>query len=85
MSDNYSRGWHALPLDKDGPRSYELIPGDYFLQAVPLGAGKHHFLLEYKPAAYSVGWVVTLISVFLYLAILCWLGQRRENFQMGIQ
>ncbi len=85
VSDNYSRGWHALPLDKDGPRSYELIPGDYFLQAVPLGAGKHHFLLEYKPAAYSVGWVVTLISVFLYLAILCWLGQRRENFRMGIQ
>jgi uncharacterized membrane protein YfhO len=81
VTDNYSEGWHARPLDGTGNDSYKVLPGDYFLQAIPLGAGCHHFLLEYEPAAFSLGLRVTEISVFLYLAVLYWLWRKRDNFQ----
>jgi uncharacterized membrane protein YfhO len=80
ITDNYSEGWHARPLDGDGQKSYKVLPGDYFLQAVPLGAGSHHFLLEYKPEAFSLGLRITEISIFLYLVILGWVWRRKLIF-----
>jgi hypothetical protein len=81
VTDNYSQGWHARPLDEVGQKFYEVIPGDYFLQAIPLDVGRHHFELEYTPRAFSLGLKVTGVSIFFYLAVLGWLWHNRENPQ----
>ncbi len=84
VTDNYGEGWHARALEESGQTQYEVIPGDFFLQAVPLGVGTHHFVLEYKPEAFWLGLRVTEISIFLYLAILYWLWRRRKMTQARI-
>ena len=84
VTDNYSDGWHARPLDGSGQNAYEVLPGDYFLQAIPLGAGSHHFQLEYQPGAFSLGIKVTGVSIFLYLAVIYWLWRKRDHPQVRI-
>jgi uncharacterized membrane protein YfhO len=84
VTDNYSEGWHALPLEKDLQNSYQVVPGDYFLQAIPLGAGRHHFMLEYKPSAYSLGLRISALSGFLYLFVLYELARRCKKTRTRI-
>jgi hypothetical protein len=79
VTDNYSEGWHALPLDKDFRNAYQVVPGDYFLQAIPLGAGRHHFMLEYQPTAFSLGIKISILSGFLYLVVLYRLWRERDK------
>lgn len=75
-TDNFSEGWRARALGDSAQKSYEVLPGDYFLQAIPLAAGKHHILLEYVPASFSLGLRVTLLSIFLYLVLTGWAWRR---------
>jgi hypothetical protein len=79
VTDNYSEGWHAIPINKDLVNRYQVVPGDYFLQAIPLGAGRHHFMLEYKPSAFSLGLRISALSGFLYLVVLYELVRRRKR------
>ena len=65
ITDNYSRGWHAVGQDPP-----EVVPGDYFLTAIPLKAGRHHFLLEYRPGSFEAGKWVSLFSGLLYVVML---------------
>ncbi len=67
LGENYTEGWKAKALPDSGQKDYRVIPADYILRAVPLGAGRHHFLLEYRPTAYVVGLWISLLSIFLYL------------------
>ena len=68
ISDNYSAGWHTLPLP--GMRAkpdYEVLPADHTLRGIPLLPGSHHFILEYRPMAYVVGKWVTIVSLVLWI------------------
>lgn len=80
ITDNYSRGWHTVGLP--GLDSYlpPIMPGDTFLTAVPLKAGKHHFLLEYKPLAFEAGKWVSIASLILYVGMLLgWFWKGRQH------
>ena len=67
ITDAYSNGWRARPLESSVQDTYQVLPADYTLQAVPLAAGHHHFELEYLPAAYQGGKWISLASILLFM------------------
>ena len=67
ITDAYSNGWHAHPLESSVQDTYQVLPADYTLQAVPLAAGHHHFQLDYLPAAYQEGKWISLASIILFM------------------
>ena len=76
VTDNYSPGWKAEALADSGQKDYQVLPGDYFLRAIPLKPGYHHFILKYRPVSFEIGKWVSLLSCFLYIAILLHLWRR---------
>ena len=84
VTDTFSDGWKArslLPAGGAGAQTrYQVLPADYCLRGIPLGAGHHKILLEYRPTAYVVGKWVSLASLCLYLAgaFAWWAGRRRR-------
>jgi hypothetical protein len=84
VTDNYSSGWRADSLPDSSQKEYEVLPGDYFLRAVPLKTGYHHFILRYRPGIFDVGKWVSLLSCFLYVAILLHLWKRHYSLGRNI-
>jgi hypothetical protein len=76
VTDNYSPGWKAEALPDSSQKDYQVLPGDYFLRAIPLEPGHHHFVLKYRPVSFEIGKWVSLLSCFLYIAILLHLWRR---------
>jgi len=67
ITDAYSNGWRAQPLEGSTQRAYQVLPANYVLQAVPLSAGHHHLQLEYLPAAWQKGKWISLVSIVGFL------------------
>ena len=72
ITDSYSKGWRAVALPGSVQQDYDLLPANYILRAVPLGAGNHHLRIEYAPAGYRIGKWISVVSLSLYAAILVW-------------
>jgi len=72
ITDAYSKGWRVRPLSQSTQKTYSVLPANYILQAIPLGPGKHTFVLEYSPLAFRVGKWISLVSVFIYAVVLSW-------------
>jgi hypothetical protein len=69
VTDNYSSGWRAVSMSGDSKR-YRVVPANYFLIAVPLEAGYHHFRLQYRPGAFEIGKWVSLLFGLIYIVML---------------
>ena len=76
ITDGYSKGWRIRHLRERGDGSLEVIPANYVLLAVPLPAGAHRLLLEYKPAGFLIGEGISLISLGLYFLLLTFYGAK---------
>lgn len=71
ITDLYTPAWRAVALQGSSQARYELLPANYILRAIPLGAGHHHLRVEYAPIEYRVGkWV----SIFSWLAFAIAIG-----------
>jgi uncharacterized membrane protein YfhO len=81
VTDNYDPGWEATSFDDSSQKKYKVLSGDYFLRAIPLNAGYHHFRLRYRPWAFEVGKWVSLLSCFLYIAILISVFRRNKSLE----
>jgi hypothetical protein len=68
ITDPYSRDWRAVSLPGSAQASYQLLPADYILRAVPLAAGRHRLRIEYAPPSFRLGLAISA------LAGLGWLG-----------
>jgi hypothetical protein len=81
ITDPYSRDWRAVPLEGSSQQSYELLPANYILRAVPLAAGHHHLMIEYAPPSFRIGlWVsVPAFLAWVGAAGFCIRGRRRET------
>jgi hypothetical protein len=77
ITDAYSKGWQTRELN-DNPQAYQVIPANYALRAIPLAAGEHHLLLEYRPAGFVWGRIVTCIALIGYANAWTWLALRRR-------
>lgn len=65
LTDNFYPGWTATV---DG-RSVPIQEVDYLLRGVPIGPGHHTIVFKYKPASWTVGWIVSLISLLIVLGL----------------
>jgi hypothetical protein len=65
VTDAWTPAWRAVPLEAADKRSYQVMPANYALRAIPLDAGRHRLRLEYAPAAFRIG---------LAISALAWLG-----------
>ncbi|MDO8545101.1 MAG: hypothetical protein Q7S40_32075 [Opitutaceae bacterium] len=68
ITDLYSSGWRALALPGSAQQTYELMPANYILRAVPLRTGHHRLRMEYRPRMFMAG---ALISALAWMG---WLG-----------
>lgn len=68
VTDSYSKGWRAVPLPGSCQTTYEVMPANYILRAIPLEAGRHHFRLEYSPASFRTGAWISLFSLAIYVS-----------------
>jgi hypothetical protein len=80
VTDAWTPAWRARALPGSSATSYEVMPANYALRAVALGAGKHRLRMEYSPAGFHIGLAVSL------LAWAAWLGAgvfllRRERMR----
>jgi hypothetical protein len=71
--------WRAVTLPGSSQKSYDLMPANYVLRAVPLAAGQHRLRVEYAPAAFTVGlWVSVVARVgFIALSVVWWRGLQK--------
>ena len=67
-TDAYAPGWTVTPLEPSPQQTYEVMPADYVLRAIPLAAGHHKFRLEYVPPLFSLGKFVSITTLLLILA-----------------
>jgi hypothetical protein len=67
ITDSYSKGWRARALPDSQQQTYQLMPANYVLRAVPLSAGKHHLVIEYMPRGFMIGRWISIIALLVYL------------------
>jgi uncharacterized membrane protein YfhO len=80
LGENYSAGWKARDLANADPHDYRVVPANGFERGVPLPVGRHHFILEYRPAAFVVGkWISIVAWVFFVPVFLLTLTFRRRS------
>ena len=61
MTDAFAEGWQVRPLEQGPQAAYQVLPADYTIRGIPLAAGHHHLMLEYRPFAYEMGkWISNL-------------------------
>ncbi len=77
ITDAYSKGWIATPLQGSSQTRYEVMPANYTLRAIPLGKGEHRFRLEYLPQSFRIGKWISIVSLAGYLALVGWVVRRR--------
>ncbi len=78
ITDSYTPSWKARALSGSSQATYEVMPADYCLRAVPLSTGHHHLLVEYVPRAFDVGRIVSISACVLYLGALLWWFRRKS-------
>ncbi|MCE9590723.1 MAG: hypothetical protein K8S99_09390 [Planctomycetes bacterium] len=80
VTNNYTRDWHVKALEPGPQPSYQIIPANYTLMAIPLAAGSHHIRIEYAPVAFEIGKWVSIVSLAAYVACLgAWTVRRRPS------
>jgi hypothetical protein len=79
VTDAYCKGWRAKPLPGSVQQQYEVMPANYILRAIPLSKGHHIFRLEYAPAGFRIGKWISIISLFIYFALLFWYFKRHRD------
>jgi len=79
VTDAYSDGWCARALPGSSQTSYELMPANVALRAVPLAAGAHRLRIEYAPPASAVGHWVSGVSGAGWLALAGLAFRRRHG------
>lgn len=78
VTNSYSTGWHVNPITSSGQANYKVVPANYALIGVPLQAGSHHFVLEYKPTAFVVGRIISIVSLLAFV-VLCAVSLRSRR------
>ena len=89
VTDSYSKDWRAVPLPGNAQLSYEVLPANYAMRAVPLAAGLHRIRLEYFPAGLLPGGLLSGLSLlgitlyFFHRRLLRWIGLDDEESQQA--
>jgi hypothetical protein len=77
VTDLYAQAWKAEALPGSAQSSYEVLPADYILRAVPLQAGHHRLRMFYAPGALPVGLGVSAVAWLVWIVFLWRLSRRK--------
>jgi hypothetical protein len=69
VTDLYASGWKVEPMAGTTQSSYEIMPADYILRAIPLQAGHHRLRVVYAPSAFPVGVAISAAAWALWIGI----------------
>ena len=72
ITDLYNRDWRVRPLEGSSQANYEILPADYIVRAIPLGAGHHHLVVEYAPPSFRQGLFISLLAGVIWLGLFAW-------------
>jgi hypothetical protein len=78
VTDAYSAGWRVRPFDF-GPEPVYAIPANHALRGVPLAAGTHHIVMEYRPPTIAIGRLVTLAAAVVTVCLVVRSLRKRER------
>lgn len=78
VTDAWASGWRATALEGSSQHSYEVMPANYALRAVALGAGKHRLRLEYAPPAIRIGAIASAVAWLSWIAAALLMWRRRR-------
>ena len=74
ITDAYSAGWRVRA---QGGSTYDLLPANHALRAIPLAAGRHELVLEYAPQSVRIGLWISAIAWMAFAIGAVVLGTRR--------
>jgi hypothetical protein len=74
VTDAWSPGWRVRPVQA-AQASYQVLVADHALRAIPLAAGQHRFVLEYRPAAVPIGMGISLLTMVACSASATWMAR----------
>ena len=86
ITDLYTPGWKAVALPGSVQAHYDLLPANYILRGIPLGAGHHRLRVEYAPREYKIGKWVSIIAWLAFLGVVsgaCWRFKKGERSRSG--
>jgi hypothetical protein len=72
ITDAFTKSWRAIALPGSSQSSYQLLPANYILRAVPLAAGHHLLRVEYASTAFTVGKWISITATLAFLGPLFW-------------
>jgi len=78
VTDAWTPAWRAVALENGDARRYEVMPANYALRAIPLDRGRHRLRLEYAPAAFRTGALISLVAWLTWLGA-AWFELRRRG------
>ncbi len=70
VTDSYSKDWRAVSLPGSVQITYEILPANHALRAIPLAAGRHLVRMEFVPWGFHAGVGLSLISLLFMAASL---------------
>jgi hypothetical protein len=81
VTDAYHPFWRAEALAGSAQSTYEVMPADYVLRAIPLERGEHRIRLEYRIPGWRLAAAFSIASLACYLAtlILWGIGKSRSK------
>lgn len=82
VTESFSKHWEARPAKGAPPAGqgeYRVMPGDAAFIAVPLAAGRHEILLEYRPRGWIIGRWVSLAALAVFAGLIPWASRRRRR------
>ena len=80
VTDAWASGWRARALPGSVQQHYEIMPADYALQGIALQSGHHVLRLEYAPAAFRIGAIVSLAAWLAWIVALSLVVRRARPF-----
>ena len=70
VTESYSRHWQARSATGGADAEYRVMPGNAAFIAIPLTAGRHEILLEYRPLGWIAGRWISLAAVCIFVGLL---------------
>jgi hypothetical protein len=69
VTDSYATGWRARALPGSSQEAYRVMPANYALRGIPVAAGHHRLLLEYRPRGFQAGAWISIASLLAFLGL----------------
>jgi len=77
ITDAYTSSWRAVSLPGSTQSNYSLLPANYILGAIPIGAGHHLLRVEYASRVFVIGKWISIAALLSFLVALRWFGKHK--------